>query len=151
MSITTLSENLTNDLLNNILNDVEQGLPRDLVVSYWTAKQNAKSGNSPRPRAVADNTPMTSARALNRIRNADNDRIIALLAQATVDYSYNSIARAIYGEDADPGKGFKIRKWALGITNPMQRSIEEVRQFLIDLANGQHQDILEAPGGNRRS
>ena len=73
------------------------------------------------------------------------------MAAAAEDYSYNSIAEAMYGEGMGRARGFKIKKWAQGLQNPTQRSIEQMRAFLVGLERGEYEDVLEAPGGNRRS
>ena len=147
----------TATLAENIANDLEQGLPKELVIRYWQAKAgDSNEGDSisreRRPRAIRSSLSDSEkhAKAIDRIRRAGNDRIITLLEKASETYSYNSIARAIYGVDSSKGHGYKVRKWATGITSPHQMGIEKVRSFLIDVAEGRHQNILKAPGGNRK-
>lgn len=141
-------------LAENIGNDLALGLDKALVIRYWEARQSANSNNTAptapvkkasRPRAVESNQAENAT-----IRNADKNGVISLLGQAIRRHSCTSIARAMYGEDASPSRGDTIKKWGLGLQNPMRRSVENIRVFLIGEANGDYADILKAPGGNRK-
>ena len=139
-------------VVSGITSDIEQGLDKNLIIQYWTNKignrQTASLETEPSSRPRARRGRPTN---IEVIQSADNDNIIERMAAAAQDYSYNSIAEAMYGEGRGRAYGFKIKKWSQGLQNPTQRSIEQMRAFLVALEQGEFSDVLEAPGGNRRS
>jgi hypothetical protein len=141
MNIATLTENIANDL--------QQGLPRDLVIQYWNAKAGSNSPTSrqespQRPRAVAASPKLS----VTSIRKADADDILSMFCKVAEKHSYVCIAKAMYGADQGHGCGGKIAQWVNGIISPQNKSIERMRTFLIEFAKGQHE--LQAARKRRR-
>jgi hypothetical protein len=175
MTVTT-HQGTVRDLVKFIASDIEQGLPKQMVIDYWTSKLNAQNLQltiapdltdtiTPEPEAdiAPEPTPLPRPRSVRaRPRSFDPEtatskQLHAALRKVGKKYSFFSLARCIFGEEAfleNRNLGFKVRKWCMtkeegGNAPRSEQDYDLLRTFFTDYNAGEFVHILKAPGGNR--
>lgn len=140
-------------LVNSISADLLAKMDPTIVTRYWAEYFRVREESDPKAKAKVESyaapIPAEEPSVEAGVTKAERNETLEWLRVFATQFSYASIAHAMYGKPCTRGVAYRVRKWAIGLQGCADENILLLRKFRSEVEQGMHKDTLRPAGRNR--